>query len=335
MTVLSKTNIIYRQYNSAYLPLNFLLYFADKCYHYFVNMRYLTSSEIAKKWNLSERSVRNYCASGRVLDCYLEGKTWFISENALKPMRSKRKILTYRNLLDSLIEEKQLRLKGRIYHKLQIEYTYNSNHIEGSRLTHDQTRLIFETNTIGITKSNIKVDDIVETMNHFKCIDFVIDNAKRKLTESMIKQLHYLLKQNTSDSFLSWFKVGDYKLMENEVGGHDTVKPECVKDAMKKLINSYNSIEKVTIEDIIDFHYQFEIIHPFQDGNGRIGRLIMLKECLRNNIVPIIIKDEFKDYYYRGLKEYKTQKGYLVDTCLHGQDIIKSYLDYFKIRYCS
>lgn len=293
--------------------------------------KYLTSAQIAKKWNLSERSVRYYCASGRVINCYLKGKTWLISENAVKPFRSKRKVLTYKNLLESLQEEKELRIKGRIYHKLQIELTYNSNHIEGSKLTQDQTRLIFETNTIGVTEPNTRVDDIVETMNHFKCVDFVIDNAKRKLTETMIKQLHYLLKQNTSDSFLPWFKVGDYKLQENEVGGISTTKPECVKDAMKKLLESYNSKAKITIEDIIDFHYHFERIHPFQDGNGRVGRLIAFKECLRNNIVPFIIKDEFKNYY-RGLKEYKTQKGYLIDTCLYGQDIIKSFLDYFKIK---
>lgn len=296
-------------------------------------MKYLTSAEIAKKWNVSERSVRNYCASGRILGCYLNGKTWLIPENSLKPLRNKRRVLTYKNLLNSLVEEKEFRIKGRIYHKLQIEFTFNSNHIEGSQLTHEQTKLIFETNTLGVTKTSTKIDDIVETMNHFKCIDFVIDNAKRKLSESMIKQLHYLLKQNTSDSFLSWFNVGDYKLRENEVGGHSTVEPNFVGEAMKELIKNYNSKEKVAIEDIIDFHYQFETIHPFQDGNGRIGRLIMLKECLKNNIVPILIKDEFKNFYYRGLSEYKTQKGFLIDTCLHGQDICKTYLDYFKIKY--
>ncbi len=222
-------------------------------------------------------------------------------------------------------------MSGGIYHKLQIEMTYNSNHIEGSRLTHDQTRDIFETKTI--SDDNIKVDDIIETTNYFKCIDLVIDNASYKLTESFIKQLHYILKFSTTDSSKSWFKVGDYKLLDNEVGGKDTCPANNVKFEMKKLLEQYNSINNITIEDIIEFHYNFERIHPFQDGNGIVGRLVMLKECLKHNIVPIIITDELKMFYYRGLKEYKNEKGYLLDTCLSGQDIIKSYLDYFKIKY--
>lgn len=296
-------------------------------------MIYLKSQEIAKLWNISDRQVRTYCSDGRIQDAFLNGKTWMIPENAEKPKRQKRQILADRNLLFCLKEEKEHQLHGRIYHKLQIEFTYNSNHIEGSQLTHDQTRMIFETNTIGVSTKATNIDDIIETANHFKCIDYVIDCANKKLNESFIKQLHYILKQNTSDSRLSWFKVGDYKLMPNEVGGKETLQPEKVKEATQKILNEYNSKDKHSIEEIIDFHYKFESIHPFQDGNGRVGRLIMLKECLKNNIVPILIKDEFKDFYYRGLSEYKYEKGYLIDTCLHGQDIVKSFLDYFRIKY--
>ena len=296
-------------------------------------MKYLKSQEIAKLWNVSDRQVRTYCSEGRIKDVFLNGKTWMIPENAEKPKRQERHGSNGRNLLRCLKEEKEHQLHGGIYHKFQIEFTYNSNHIEGSQLTHDQTRMIFETNTIGALAKGTNVDDIIETANHFKCIDYVIDYSNKKLTESFIKQLHYILKQNTSDSRLSWFKVGDYKLMPNEVGGKETVKPERVKEEMGKLLNEYNLNDNHSIEEIIDFHHKFELIHPFQDGNGRVGRLIMLKECLKNNIVPILIKDEFKDFYYRGLSEYKYERGYLIDTCLHGQDIVKSFLDYFKIKY--
>ena len=225
-----------------------------------------------------------------------------------------------------------MRLKGGIYHKTQIALTYNSNHIEGSTLTEEQTRLIFETNTIGETKG-VKVDDIVETNNHFKCFDLVIDNAEKPLTEKFIKELHFTLKVGTSDSLKSWFNVGDYKSRPNEVGGNETCQPENVAKEMKQLLTTYNSLKNKTIEDIIEFHYYFESIHPFQDGNGRIGRLIMFKECLTNNIVPFIIEDEIKMYYYRGLREWKTEKGFLLDTCLSAQDKYKKYLDYFKIEY--
>lgn len=296
-------------------------------------MKYLTSNEIAKRWNISDRQVRSYCSGGRVVGSFLNGKTWMIPESATKPNRQKRTVLTRKNLLTALKEEKAVRLSGRIYHKLQIEFTYNSNHIEGSKLTHDQTRFIFETKTLGATNGNTNVDDIIETVNHFKCIDFIIDNANKKLTESFIKQLHLILKENTSNSFLSWFKVGDYKLLENEVGGIETTAPANVKKEIMILLKEYNSKQHIDIKDIIDFHQKFEVIHPFQDGNGRVGRLIMFKECLKHNIVPILIKDDFKAFYYRGLKEYKNEKGYLIDTCLHGQDIVKTYLDYFKIKY--
>lgn len=296
-------------------------------------MKYLSVEAKSKEWNLSARSVRNYCTQGRIPGAVLNGKVWMIPEEAVKP--SSTYSVGNRTLLSWLKEEKELRIPGRIYHYLQVEMTYNSNHIEGSKLTEDQTRQIFETKTILVRDENesINVDDVVETINHFRCIDYVIDNAKNQLNEKFIKKLHYLLKQNTSDSYKSWFRVGEYKLLENSVGGVDTAKPEEVQNKIAKLLNEYNLKNKITVEDIVDFHYKFERIHPFQDGNGRVGRLIILKECLKHNIVPIIIKDDFKDFYYRGLKEYSKEKGYLIDTCKHGQDILCDKLDYFKIKH--
>lgn len=296
-------------------------------------MKYLTSSEMAIKWNVSERSVRNYCNNGRVIGAVLKGKNWLIPENAVKPMRKVKSSYKKRNLLEVLREEKETQIKGGIYHKLQIEMTYNSNHIEGSTLTHDQTKYIYETNTIREEQGMVNVDDIIETTNHFRCVDFVIESSKGKLTEAMIKQIHYTLKVGTSDSRKPWFRIGDYKLVENEVGGDETCPVSEVKIKIRELLKEYNSKKDITINDIIDFHYEFEKIHPFQDGNGRVGRLIMLKECLKHNIVPFIINEELKLYYYRGLKEYKHIKGYLIDTCLCAQDIVKKYLDYFKVSY--
>ena len=293
-------------------------------------MGFLTASEIAKKWNISERSVRNYCQQGRVKGAEIKGKTWIIPEDAEKPERIERKNFSDNPLLNRLKEEKDMKLKGGIYHKTQIALTYNSNHIEGSTLTEDQTRMIFETNTLGETKG-VKVDDIVETNNHFKCVDMVIDNAKKPLTEKFIKELHYTLKLGTSDSRKDWFNVGEYKSRPNEVGENETCPPEKVAEEIKKLLSNYNEKQTKTINDIIEFHRDFETIHPFQDGNGRVGRLIMFKECLANNIVPFIIEDEFKLYYYRGLKEWNTERGYLTDTCLAAQDKYKKWLDYFKI----
>ena len=295
-------------------------------------MKYLNTNEIAIKWNISERSVRNYCSQGRVVGAILNGKKWLIPEIANKPIRNYKHNTRSRTLLEILKDEKESKLSGGIYHKLQVEMTYNSNHIEGSKLSHEQTRYIFETRTIYALDGTVNVDDVIETSNHFRCIDFAIDSAKYKLNESLIKQFHYILKQGTEDSRKQWFKCGDYKTMENEVGGTETTTPKLVKKEMKELIDYYNKIEKVTIEDIIDFHYRFEKIHPFQDGNGRVGRLIMLKECLKNNLVPIIINDDFKLFYYRGLKEYPFEKGYLIDTCLFGQDIMKNYLQKYKIK---
>ena len=296
-------------------------------------MRYLSVAEIAKKWDVSERSVRNYCAQGRVNGAFLTGKAWNIPENAEKPERTNKRKDKPTTLLDILKEQKASKCSGGIYHKTQIELTYNSNHMEGSRLTHDQTRYIFETNTINIQNETVNVDDIVETANHFKCIDLIIDLANYPLSESLIKQLHLILKSGTSDSRKSWFAVGDYKRIENEVGGMPTTKPENVCKELKALLKSYNNIKQKSLKEIIEFHYEFEKIHPFQDGNGRVGRLIMFKECLRNGITPFIIEDDLKEFYYRGLKEWKNEQGYLVDTCLTAQDRFKTYLDYFGIEY--
>ncbi len=295
-------------------------------------MQYLSVAEVAKKWNVSERSVRNYCAQGRVPEAFLKGKTWYIPENAEKPARSNKKEQPV-TLLDILQDEKANKYSGGIYHKTQIDLTYNSNHMEGSRLTHDQTRYIFETNTIGIEKEVLNVDDVIETANHFRCIDMIIDYAKATLTENFIKKLHLVLKNGTSDSRKDWFVVGDYKKMPNEVGGMETALPEEVADRMKKLLSEYNNQEEKALEDILNFHVKFECIHPFQDGNGRVGRLIMFKECLKYNIVPFIIEDNLKMFYYRGLKEWNNEKGYLTDTCLTAQDQYKAYLDYFRIAY--
>lgn len=296
-------------------------------------MRYLSVADTAKKWNISERSVRNYCAQGRVEGAFLAGKTWRIPENAEKPERSNKKVKPPTTLLDILQDEKTNKYSGGIYHKTQIDLTYNSNHMEGSRLTHDQTRYIFETNTIGIEKEVLNVDDVIETANHFRCIDKIIDHAKATLSEKFIKELHLILKNGTSDSRKDWLAVGDYKKLPNEVGGVPTALPEDVADRMKELLAEYNGKVKVSFEDILDFHVKFERIHPFQDGNGRVGRLIMFKECLKYNIVPFIIEDNLKMFYYRGLKEWDEEKGYLMDTCLTAQDRYKAYLDYFRIEY--
>ena len=295
-------------------------------------MKYLSVAEIAKKWNISERSVRNYCTNERVPGAFLTGKTWNIPEDAQKPERIPRNSKKKLTLLDILRREKESKLSGGIYHKVQIDLTYNSNHMEGSRLSHDQTRYIFETNTIGMSDQAINVDDIVETANHFKCIDLIIEGANYQLSEKFIKQLHATLKNGTSDSRQSWFAVGDYKKYPNEVGGKETTAPERVASEMKGLLKEYNAATEKTLEEIIEFHVKFEAIHPFQDGNGRVGRLILFKECLRNNIVPFIITDDLKMFYYRGLQEWKYERGYLRDTCLTAQDRFKEIMKYFRIE---
>ena len=248
-------------------------------------------------------------------------------------MRKNQEKRQSKTLLDILREEKTDKNTGGIYHKTQIDLTYNSNHMEGSRLTHDQTRYIFETNTIGVENEVLNVDDVIETANHFRCIDMIIDDACMVLTEKLLKLLHLTLKNGTSDSRKDWFAVGDYKKMPNEVGGMETTLPEQVSGKIKKLLAEYNAKEEKSLEDILDFHVKFERIHPFQDGNGRVGRLIMFKECLKYNIVPFIIEDDLKMFYYRGLKEWDNEKGYLTDTCLTAQDRYKAYLDYFRIDY--
>lgn len=234
-------------------------------------------------------------------------------------------------LLQTLRDEKSIRMPGGLYHELQVRMTYNSNHIEGSKLSEDQTRLIFETNTVDVGEG-IPVDDIIETVNHFRAIDYVIDHAEEPLTEDIIKELHRILKQSTKDSTLSWFAVGDYKKRANVVGGRETAKPKDVPARMKALLSDYESLYAVSIENVIEFHYNFERIHPFQDGNGRVGRLIALKECLRHSIVPFIIEDSKKMFYYRGLSEWESERGYLTDTCLDGQDTFKKLLSIFDIQ---
>ena len=294
-------------------------------------MKYLSVSEMAKKWNLTDRSVRKYCADGKIPGAFLTGKTWNIPEDSEKPERAKRKSTKPQTLLNILKEQKDAKLSGGIYHRIQIDLTYNSNHIEGSSLTHDQTRYIFETNTIDITDESVNVDDIVETTNHFRCIDSVIDNAKYELSEKYIKELHRILKSSTSDSRKDWFCVGDYKKLPNEVGGMETVLPENVHNEMRKLLDVYNAKKQVVLDDIIDFHVQFERIHPFQDGNGRVGRLIMFKECLKHNLTPFIIDEKHKMFYCRGLKEWDNEKGFLRDTVLSCQDMFYEVLKYFRL----
>ncbi|MCD7840302.1 MAG: Fic family protein [Erysipelotrichaceae bacterium] len=271
----------------------------------------------------------------------LEIKKTIISSFSIMNVRNLDKILielvheiakNYKKIMLYILRnEKTVHYQGGIHHKTKLDPTYQSNHIEGNYLSFDQVRSILDTNTI--LAHNVVVDDIIETVNHFRCIDMIIDNAKIELTEKFIKELHCTLKYNTSDSTKEWFKVGDYKLLANEVGNITTTKPEEIHHYMKILLDKYNSKNKVTFDDILDFHVQFERIHPFQNGNGRVGRLIMFKECLKNNIVPFIIEDDLKFYYYHGLSEWNNEKGYLRDTCLTAQDKYKAYLDYFGILY--
>ena len=295
-------------------------------------MEYISVSKFAEKYGISERTARNYCAQGKIEGAFLTGKTWNIPVDAVLPKRAANKN-KLSPLLKALREQKASKLKAGIYHRTQIDLTYNSNHIEGCKLTHDQTRYIFETNTIGVTDSSVNVDDVVETVNHFSCIDYIIDHTEDKLTENLIKHLHLLLKSGTSDSRKDWFAVGEYKRLPNEVGGQDTCAPEDVHKQMKVLLDEYNQKKKKSFEDILDFHVRFEQIHPFQDGNGRVGRLLMFKECLANDIVPFIITDELKMFYYRGLKEWGHIDGYLTDTCLTAQDMYKELLKYFRIKH--
>ena len=293
-------------------------------------MEYISVSQFAEKYGISERTARNYCATRKIEGAFLTGKTWNIPADAELPKRSKKKMSP---LLAALREQKEAKMKGGIYHRVQIDLTYNSNHIEGSRLTKEQTRYIFETNTLGITTENTRIDDIMETVNHFRCIDYVIDHAMDKITEAHIKHLHLLLKSNTSDSRKSWFAVGDYKRLANAVGEEETTQPEEVHKQMKSLLTDYYSLKRPDFDDILDFHVRFERIHPFQDGNGRVGRLLLFWQCLQTGIVPFIITDDLRLFYYRGIQNWGKINGYLRDTCLTAQDNFKSLLEYNRIKY--
>ncbi|MBQ4496273.1 MAG: Fic family protein [Spirochaetaceae bacterium] len=285
-------------------------------------------SELSEKLGLSSRTVAKI-AKGEKLSRQSIQKIAAFLKTAPELLV---KEISPNKILQLLRDEKEIGLSGGLYHELQIRMAYNSNHIEGSKLSEAQTRLIFETATIDVG-DGIPVDDILETVHHFRAIDYVIEIAEEELSEEIIKNLHYILKHDTKDSLLSWFAVGDYKKRANVVGGRETVKPASVPAQMQALLSRYNSKEKVTINEIIAFHAEFEQIHPFQDGNGRVGRLIALKECLRHNIIPFIIEDSKKNYYYRGLSEWQNEKGFLTDTCLDGQDTFKQLLDMLEIEY--
>lgn len=294
-------------------------------------MEYISVKEWAEQHGVSERTARNYCAQNKIEGAFLVGKTWNIPVDAELPKRGAKVKLT--PLMKSLREQKEGKIKGGIYHRVQIDLTYNSNHIEGSKLTHDQTRYIFETNTIGVTDNAVNVDDVIETTNHFRAIDYIIENTDGKLTEKCIKELHRILKSGTSDERKHWFRVGEYKMLPNEVGGSDTTLPENVHTEIRALLSEYNSRRKPSFEDIVDFHQRFEAIHPFQDGNGRVGRLIMFRELLRCGYVPFIITDDLKMFYYNGLRNWPNIKGYLLDTCLAAQDNFKLILQKFRIPF--
>lgn len=286
-----------------------------------------TISSLTKELGISSRTIAKLNRGEKIANHVLQRVADYLSCEVDELYKT----VADNPLLRTLREEKSIQMSGGLYHELQVRMTYNSNHIEGSKLSEDQTRYIFETNTVDIGEG-IPVDDIIETVNHFRAIDYVIDVAEEPLTEQHIKELHRILKQGTKDSTLSWFAVGDYKQRANVVGGHETTKPKDVPPKMKDLVASYESKDKIEIRDIIEFHYEFESIHPFQDGNGRVGRLIALKECLCHSIIPFIIEDSKKLFYYRGLSEWKNEPGYLIDTCLDGQDTFKKLMKIFDIE---
>ena len=324
----------YRNLLPKNLPVSaiFCIFVADfekSITNYKSQMSYISVIQFAEKYGISERTVRNYCAAGKIDGAFLTGKTWNIPVDTVLPKKGKNKLSP---LLARLREEKASKLKGGIYHRTQIDLTYNSNHIEGSKLTKEQTRYIFETNTLGITTENTSVDDILETVNHFRCIDYVIDHATDKITEAHIKQLHAILKTNTSDSRKEWFAVGDYKRLANEVGEQETVVPKDVHRHIKALLSDYNALKQVEFDDILDFHVRFERIHPFQDGNGRVGRLLLFWQCLQSAQVPFIITEDLRLFYYRGIQNWGETNGYLRDTCLTAQDNYKALLEYFNIK---
>lgn len=285
-------------------------------------------TELSTQLGLSTRTVAKISKGGKLSKRSLEKIADYLG---VKPELLMREV-SDNKILQVLREEKEVKLSGGLYHELQVRMTYNSNHIEGSKLSEDQTRLIFETNTLDAA-DGIPVDDVLETVHHFRAIDYVIDTAEDELTEDIIKYLHYILKHDTKDSTLGWFAVGDYKKRANVVGGRETAKPSEVHKHMKSLLERYNAKKNVTVEDIIELHAEFEHIHPFQDGNGRVGRLVALKECLRHNVIPFIIEDTKKNFYYRGLSEWGNEKGWLIDTCLDGQDTFVKLLDMLEIPY--
>ena len=292
-----------------------------------LNAKGLTKTALTDELGISSRTVAKIGRGEKIAAHVLAKIAAYLSCTPEELYRS----ISDNLLLQTLRDEKSIRMPGGLYHELQVRMTYNSNQIEGSKLSEDQTRLIFETNTVDVGEG-IPVDDIIETVNHFRAIDYVIDHAEEPLTEDIIKELHRILKQSTKDSTLSWFAVGDYKKRANVVGGRETAKPKDVPARMKALLSDYESLDAVSIENVIEFHYNFERIHPFQDGNGRVGRLIALKECLRHSIVPFIIEDSKKMFYYRGLSEWESERGYLTDTCLDGQDTFKKLLSMFDIQ---
>ncbi len=287
----------------------------------------MKKSELAAKLGISSRTIAKIGRGEKLADSVIARLCDFFAckkENIFAELCDNK-------ILQALREEKNAELGGRLYHETQVRLTYNSNRIEGSKLSEEQTRLIFETNTIG-AEEGVSVDDIIETANHFRAVDYIIDHAEESLTEDIVKELHRILKSGTKDSRLSWFNVGEYKARANVVGGDETTPPSKVAGEMKKLLNAYSKLCKVSFEDIVKFHHDFEKIHPFQDGNGRVGRLIAFKECLRFNIVPFIIENDKKLFYYRGLKEWNRERGFLIETCLDGQDTYKALLKYFDIR---
>ena len=289
--------------------------------------REIGRSDLTKHLGISSRTIAKIGKGGKISHAVLQKISEYLG---CKPEQLYREI-SDNPVLQILRDEKKTKISGGLYHELQVRMTYNSNHIEGNRLTEDQTRLIFETNTLNIG-DGVSVDDVLETVHHFRAIDYVIDCADEVLSEEIIKKLHYMLKHDTKDSTLDWFAVGDYKKRPNVVGGRETVKPKDVPARMKELLDGYNTKAEIKIEDVVAFHAAFEKIHPFQDGNGRVGRLIALKECLRHNIVPFLIEDGKKAFYYRGLNEWDTEKGWLTDTCLDGQDTFKRLLAVFEIE---
>ena len=292
----------------------------------FLSAKGMTKTSLAAELGISSKTMAKMSRGEKIADHVLKRIADYFSCSVTELCAEK----TNNLLLQTLRDEKDAKISGGLYHELQVRMTYNSNHIEGSKLSEDQTRLIFETRTINAT-GGVPVDDIIETVNHFRAIDYVIDVAEDELTEEIIKDLHRILKQGTADASLSWFAVGDYKKRANVVGGRETAKPKDVPTRMKALLSSYSAADVITVDDIIAFHHDFESIHPFQDGNGRVGRLIALKECLHYDIVPFIIEDAKKAFYYRGLAEWENEKGYLIDTCLDGQDTFKRLLAMFDI----